>query len=186
MVTDPNRFLALALAVLGGLGVAAGAGMIRFPAAVRRGWTAFPRSKPAGWVLTLIGVVWVAWVVQHAALGRFEGLKPLVPVAAVALFGAMVFFLDELLAPRALGGVLLLVANPVLMGVRWADSPWRLAVVLLAYAWVVIGCALMLHPWLFRKAGERWLASEGAVRRAGWAKLAGGAVLLAAGLWLLR
>jgi len=180
------RDLGFWLAVLGGLGLMAGAGMLAFPAAVRRGLDAFPRSKAPGWILTAIGVFWVSWVVYHASLGRFDVLKPAVPVGAVVLFGAMVLFLDELLAPRALGGLLLLLANPMLMGVRWADSAWRYGVVLIAYAWVIAGCALMLHPWLFRRMTERFLGSADVLRRMGWLKLAGSAVLLAAGFWHLR
>lgn len=186
MTADPAHFLGVVLVVLGGLGLLAGLVMLRFPAALRLGLAAFPRSKWPGWVLTAIGLAWVAWVIQHAALGRFEALKPLIPFAAVAVFAAMVWFLDELLAPRALGGLLLLVANPVLNGVRWAGSAWSFVVTLIAYAWVVAGCALMLHPWLFRKMAERFLSSERAVRRVGWGKLLGGAILLAAGLGQLR
>ncbi len=118
--------------------------------------------------------------------GRFEALKPLIPVLAVLVFAAIVWFLDELLSPRALGGLLLLVANPVLNGVRWSDSAWRFVPALMAYAWVIAGCALMLHPWLFRQMTERFLKSDGTVRWAGWGKLVAGAVLLAAGLWHLR
>jgi hypothetical protein len=183
---DANPFLRMILVVLGALGMAVGVVALRFPSALRRGLAAFPRSKFPGWALTLVCVVWVAWVVSHAALGRFEFLKPVVPFAAVALFGAMVYFLDELLAPRALGGLLLLVANPVLMGVRWADSAWRIAPVLVAYAWVIAGCILMLHPWSFRRTCERVLATDAAAKRVGWAKLAGGVAFLAAGLLVGR
>ena len=174
------------LVLLGALGVLAGIAMLVFPAALRRGLAAFPRSRVPGWLLTAAGLFWVAWVVHHAALGRFEFLKPVIPFAAVALFGAMVFFLDELLAPRALGGLLLLVANPVLQGVRWADSAWRVVPVLVAYAWVVAGCALMLHPWLFRKTVDRFLGSAAVLRRYGVGKLMAGAALLAVGAWHLR
>ena len=183
---DATHILWVVLTALGGLGILAGQVAARFPAAVRAGLVAFPRSQVPGWILTVVGVCWVAWVVQHAALGRFEGLKPLIPVAAVLLAGAMVYFLDELLAPRALGGLLLLVANPVLNAVRWADSAWRFVPVLIAYAWVIAGCALMLHPWLFRKWVERFCRTDGALRAAGWGKTLVGAVLLAAGLWHLR
>lgn len=183
---DATHFLGVALAALGGLGILAGLVAVRFPAAVRTGLAAFPRAKVPGWILTVVGVCWVAWVVHHAALGRFEGLKPLIPVVAVLLVGAMVTFLDELLAPRALGGLLLLVANPILNGVRWADSAWRFVPVLIAYAWVVAGCALMLHPWLFRKWAERFSQTDGALRAAGWGKALAGTVLLVAGLWHLR
>jgi hypothetical protein len=186
MMADADQFLGVLLLLLGALGVAAGVVLLRFPEALRAGLGTFPRSKWPGWILTAIGVFWVAWIVQHAALGRFEGLKPLIPFGAVLLCGAMVYFLDELLAPRALGGVLLLVANPMLMGVRWADSAWRFVPVLTAYAWVILGCALMLHPWLFRRMCDRFCADSGWMRAAGWAKLLAGVVLLAAGAGHLR
>lgn len=183
---DPNQFLGSLLVALGLLGLLVGFVLLRFPGAVRTGLAAFPRSKSPAWILTAVCVFWVAWVVQHAALGRFEGLKPLIPLAAMALFGAVVWLLDELLAPRALGGLLLLVANPMLMGLRWADSAWRFVPVLIAYAWIIIGCSLMLHPWAFRQAIRRFTDSAGLLAVAGWGKLIGGAILLAAGLWQLR
>lgn len=186
MVTEAYQFLGRLLVLLGLLGVGVGVILCGFPAAARRGLDAFPRSRWPGWGLTAVAVFWVAWVIQHAALGRFEGLKPFVPVAAVALFAAVVYFLDELLSPRALGALLLLVANPILMGVRWAESSWRYVPVVIAYAWVVAGCGLLLHPWLFRKIGLRFWKTDTVLRRLGWVKLAGSVVLLAAGLWHLR
>ncbi len=183
---DPFQFLGGFLSLMGVLGVLAGLAILRFPSAVRAGLSAFPRSKWPGWVLTAICVFWISWVIEHAALGRFETVKPLVPLAAILLFGAVVYFLDELLSPRALGGLLLLIANPVLGGVRWMDSTWRFVPVLIAYAWEIAGCALMLNPWLFRKISERLTASDSRLRAAGWGKLLGGLVLLAAGLWQLR
>lgn len=181
-----NHFLGQMLALLGGLGVLAGVALLRFPSALRAGLLAFPRSKWPGWILTAFCLFWISWVMRHAALGRFEALKPLIPVFAVLAFGAIVWLLDELLSPRALGGLLLLVANPMLNGVRWADSAWRFIPALIAYAWVIAGCILMLHPWSFRKMAERGLRSDRAVRLVGWSKLLAGAVLLAAGLWQLR
>ena len=183
---DPNLFLGNLLILLGALGVVAGVVALRFPAAVCAGLAAFPRSKWPGWILTAVCVFWVSWVIRHAALGRFEVVKPLIPVLAVIGFGAIVWFLDELLAPRALGGLLLLLANPMLNGVRWSDSAWRFAVVLIAYAWVVAGCILMLHPWGFRRLAGKFLVSTAWLRAAGWGKVLAGAVLVAAGLWHLR
>lgn len=182
----PNQFLGDLLALLGALALLAGVFALGFPSALRKGLLAFPRSKGPGWVLTAIGVFWVSWVISHAALGRFEGVKPVIPLLAVLGFGAIVWFLDELLAPRALGGLLLLVANPMLNGVRWVESGWRFVPVLIAYAWVIAGCALMLHPWLFRRMAEKFLSQAGWLRAAGWGKVLGGVVLLAAGWWHLR
>ena len=183
---DPNPFLGSLVSLLGALGVLAGLVLLRFPAALRAGLAAFPRSKWPGWILTAACVFWVSWVIRHAALGRFEVVKPLIPVLAVVGFGAIVWFLDELLAPRALGGLLLLLANPMLNGVRWSDSAWRFAVVLIAYAWVVAGCILMLHPWSFRRMAGKFAGSAGGLRAAGWGKVLAGAILVAAGLWHLR
>ena len=186
MTPDANQQLAGILLVLAALAFAAGATLLVFPAQVRAGLQAFPRSKWPGWALTAAGLFWVAWVVQHAALGRFEGLKPLVPYAGILVFAAMVWLMDELLAPRALGGVLLLLANPVLNAVRWADSAWRFVPAVIAYAWVIAGCAFMLYPWLFRRWSARFVERPEWLRRAGWGKLLAGAVLAAAGWVCLR
>ena len=183
---DANHFLGWLLTGLGALGLLAGFVAIRFPVALRTTLTAFPRSKWPGWVLTALCVAWVSWVIYHAALGRFEGVKPVIPVLAVVVFAAIVGFLDELLSPRALGGLLLLLADPVLDGIRWADSAWRFAPALIAYAWVIMGCAWMLHPWLFRKMTERLWKTDQTVSVAAWVKILASAVLLFAGLWQLH
>ena len=180
----PNPFLGNLLLLLGGLGLTAGVACLAFPRGVRAGLLAFPRSKWPGWILTAVCVFWITWVIRHAALGRFEVVKPVIPVLGFLTFGAVVWLLDELLAPRALGGLLMLVANPMLMGVRWADSAWRFVIVAIAYAWVIAGCALMLHPWLFRKLAAPFTDNPGRLRLVAAGKLLGGGILLAAGFWL--
>jgi uncharacterized protein YjeT (DUF2065 family) len=104
----------------------------------------------------------------------------------VLVFVAMVWLMDELLAPRALGGLLLLAANPLLNAVRWADSAWRYVPVVTAYAWVIVGCALMLYPWLFRRWSAQFVEKPGWLRLAGGGKLLAGVVLAAAGWSFLR
>ena len=183
---DPNPFLGSLLLGLGALGVATSIVLLRFPSALRAALEAFPRSKAPGWILTALCTFWVAWVVSHAALGRFDVVKPYIPILGVLGYAAIVYFLDELLAPRALGGLLLLLANPMLNGVRWADSSWRFAVVGIAYAWVIAGCILMLHPWSFRRMAARFLGSAAWMRAAAWTKLLAGVILLVAGLGHLR
>ena len=79
MTPDPDRLLGGILLALAAWALVAGGVLLVFPARVRAGLQAFPRSKWPGWALTAAGLFWVAWVVQHAALGRFESLKPLVP-----------------------------------------------------------------------------------------------------------
>jgi hypothetical protein len=124
------------------------------PSFFRRLATGFSRNVPAAWLLTAIDIVWVAWIILHASLGRFESLKPLVYLVAPLSFFALVYFADELLAPRALGGLLLLLANPVLNSARWLETDWRLAMVVIAYVWVIAGILFVLSPFRLRQAAE--------------------------------
>jgi hypothetical protein len=124
------------------------------------------------------------WILQHAALGRFSGIKPFLPYLGILLFAAVVWALDELLSARALGAVLILLADPVLDGIRWADSNAHYVVAVIAYAWVIMGCLWMLYPWLLRKWLQRLAPTAGSLRGYGVVKAAAGIGLLAWGLAL--
>jgi len=134
------------------------------PARFRAAVMAFPRSLWPGWILSAVCLAWVAWVILHASLGRFDFLKPYVYAAAPIAFFLVIKFMDELLAPRALGGLLMLLANPVLNVARWHDSAWRLLLVVIAYVWVVVGIVLMLSPYRFRQVAERLTRTNGIIR----------------------
>ncbi len=151
---------------------------IAAPEQVRRWAAAFPRSKGPAWALTAIDLTWVSWVILHASLGRFEVLKPAVYAAGPISFILIVVFMDELLAPRALGGLLLLIANPVLNAARWLDTEWRLVMVVVAYIWVIIGIMLVLSPFYFRKGAEVATKTDFRCR-------VGGIVRMLAGLFIL-
>ncbi len=153
--------------------------MVFFPTTARRAFAAFPRSRIAGIVLATIDLAWSAWWVLHMPLGTFERYKPLVYVVSPVVWGAVVFLMDELLASRALGGLFLLLATPMLSAARWHPSPWRLVIVVLAYLMVIKGMALVLSPYLFRKASELWISSDKRCRLAGLAGLFFSAMLLA-------
>ena len=146
--------LAQASYLIGGVLIAVNAPALMVPATFRKGIEAFPRNSWMGWGLTAVALTWVAWVILHAPLGRFEPLKPYVYLAAPISFILIVLFLDELLAPRALGGLLLLLGNPVLNVARWHESGLRLVVTTLVYVWVVGGMILVLSPYRFRQAGS--------------------------------
>lgn len=141
------------------------------PAAFRRAALSFPRSRVPGWVLIAFDLTWVSWVILHASLGRFEPLKPLVWVAAPLSFILIVVFMDELLAPRALGGLLLLVANPVLNVTRWHPSNWRLVVTTMAYLWVIAGIVLVLSPYRLRQMAEFMTKTDPRCRALGLVRL---------------
>lgn len=141
------------------------------PAASRAGLLAFPRHQATAWILTAVDLMWVTWILLHGNLGPFDAVKPALYLIAPACFFLLINFLDELLAPRALGGLLLLAANPVLNAARWHDSDWRFVPIVLAYVWVVAGMLLVLSPYLFRRWALPWTAGDCRIRLAGTALL---------------
>lgn len=144
---------------------------------------AFPRCRVAGWVLCAADVAWICWNLHGMALGPVEFLEPwLIPIGIV-VFAAVAWGLPELLAVRALGGLLLLAANPALSGLYFAEDPpgrvwaWHDVAAGLVYAGILVGGWWLLRPWAWRVAGE-WLARHKTARWVmGGVALAGAAAL---------
>lgn len=142
------------LAVTAALALALGLPMLLAPAASQRALAAFPRNRVAAWILTALDLAWVVFIMSHAELGLFNILKPYLPIAGIAVFAAIVWGLDELLAVRALGGLLLLLGDPILDAVRWTGGAWPIAAAVLAYLLVIVGAVWVLWPWKFRQTHE--------------------------------
>ncbi|MDD5348488.1 MAG: hypothetical protein PHT59_07735 [Candidatus Omnitrophica bacterium] len=168
---------------MGGILVAISLPGVVAPASTRKAVAAFPRHRIAAWVLTAVDLAWVTWIIANASLGRFEFLKPALYLAAPLSYALIVVFMDELLAPRALGGLFLLAANPMLQAARWHASGWRFVIVVLAYAWVVIGVTLVLSPYRFRQVAHWPYATDGLCRLVSAGRAAFGAFLLFLGTW---
>lgn len=137
------------------------AGMVR---AWLRG---FPRSMAAGVALLAADTAWTLWLVSTMDLGEFSylrrGLLVFIPVAAFLTYR----FVEEFLAVRALGMLLLLMAEPVLEAAFLRPEASRLLLVTLAYAWVVAGMFWIGMPYLFRdqaawaqRSDARWKAAS--------------------------
>jgi hypothetical protein len=157
----------------------------------------FPRSVWPARILTAAGLGWATWLLVDAGpwdfkpfvqwlmttfgflqlllqpLLQVEDFKPILWVLSPAAILLAVFFVDELLAPRALGGLLLLAAAPVLDAARWHGSPWRFVLTVGAYLWVIAGIVLVVSPFRFRKTTAPWAGSSAGCRKVG----TGGAVL---------
>jgi len=159
---------ALAMWALG-LGVgsgALGAALVLAPRATLRGLAAFPRNRMAGWLLSAVALAWCGSLLYGGPLGFLapyrRALFVLVPGSVVAVG----LLMDDLLAPRALGGLLILAPAPILAAARWHQSPWHFVMSALAYVLVVVGCVLVMTPYQFRRtitfampnaeAGRRW------------------------------
>jgi len=156
---------------LGGISLVLGAvtGMVSacficFPSASSLFARAFPRRKVAGAIMACVALVWATVLLMRMNLGFLEGHKVLLLVLSPIVFVLTVFFVDELLGPRALGGILLLVPAPILDAARWHESAWRYFAIVSAYIMVIKGISLVLSPYLFRKWCDAFLTTDRATR----------------------
>jgi hypothetical protein len=140
----------LGLIILG-CGVSVLVWPVKVPALLKR----FPRSTIAAWLLTAVDLAWSAVLLCRSTFLIKYDWAPRVMIAALpVVFIALAFFLDELLAVRSLGGLLLLAAAPVLDVARLHQSPWRIVIPLIVYAWIIAGMVLMLSPYKLRQTVE--------------------------------
>lgn len=174
----PTPALAHITMAVGALTLFVGLAGLLFPDLWRRALVAFPRHTPTAWILTAIAMTWIALIVLNASLGSFNRWKPLVYVLAPAAFFLLVRYLDELLAPRALGGLLILLPDPMLDAARWHPSDARYVITVLAYVYAVAGMLLVLGPYRFRRWTAWWIESSGRLRAGAALKTAFAAVLL--------
>ena len=151
-----------------------------------RALLACPRHVWAGRALAFVNLAWVTIVLLGAALGPFDPYKPILYAAGPIACYRVITQLHELLAPRMLGGFLLLIANPILASarlVRWhGASDLTLVMTVLMYVWVVIGMALVLSPHLFRRWTLLVADSPPRCRAAGFAGLVFGTFLIYLGV----
>ncbi len=153
------------------------------PARMQAAMRSFPRHRVAAIMLTVVNVIWVTWLLIETPLGRFESWKPALYVLSPATLLAVIFFMDELLAPRMLAGFLLLLAVPILDAARWHESPWRLILTTLVYIWIVWSMLVMLSPYRFRHTVE-WCEEDGRQRIVTGVFAVVGAALLVMGFFI--
>lgn len=132
-----------------------------------REWaTRFPRSRAAGLALLTLDFIWTYAIAYTMDWGEFYYLQTPVMFGLPVFFYLVIRYVDEFLAVRALGILGLLAAAPVLNAAFLRPPASRLLVVVLAYAWVVLGMLYVSAPhtlrdhitWLNRSLG-RWRAA---------------------------
>lgn len=170
--------------ILGTLATAGGLVGIFRPDLARRVVELFPRSVAPAWILTAL----CCWLGAKEALemnmGFLDAYKKYIYVISPAVFIASLVYMKELLAPRALGGFLLLIAVPILQIARWHDSALRLVVVVVVYLWIIYGITLLLSPWYFRKLCTPLMENETLFKVSVYGKTAFGVVLLLLGFFV--
>lgn len=122
------------------------------PAALQRAAVSFPRSRAAATILIATAAVWSFLLVGRIDLGEFSPLRNIMLIGIVA--GAILswLYLEEFLAVRALGMILLLAAEPLLESAFLRTEPDRILLTLLGVAWAIAGLFLVGMPYLLRDA----------------------------------
>ena len=175
------QWIAIILGVLaasGGL-----VGLFR-PDLAKRVLELFPRSIVPAWIFLGLCCILGAKEALGMNMGFLDAYKKYIYFISPAVFVASVVYMKELLAPRALGGFLLLIAVPILQIARWHDSAWRLVVVVAVYLWIIYGIVLLMSPWWFRKIHTPFLEKENLLKVTAISKTIFGIALLLLGIFV--
>jgi hypothetical protein len=138
----------------------------------------FPRSLFAGFVLFTLAAVWFTGLVAFTDLGEFSSMRPKFLFFAVIASVLTLRFVREFLAVRALGMLLLLVAEPLLESAWMRPEVSRLWLVSLVYGWIIAGLFFIGMPYLLRDAIALVTANQWRWKTASVAGIAYGFLLL--------
>ncbi len=145
----------------------------------------FPRWKVAGWILCAIGWFWTAHELDVIGIEIFDRYLKAFPgelwILATVLTPLTCWWMPNLLPLRGLAAVFMLFPASLFPAVRLCDTPWRLALVVVAYACAITGMFGMFYPWHWRRALAWRAESKGRVVAFGFVFLLTGVLLLALG-----
>ena len=126
----------------------------------------FPRSQPIGTVLLSVDLLWAFWLAWVMDWGEFYYMQRWILIALPVFFFLTLQFVDEYLAVRALGIFLLLAGAPLLDAAYLHPQMSRLLLVVLAYAYIILGMFWVGQPHLLRdqidwlgRSALRWKAA---------------------------
>ncbi|MEY2480416.1 MAG: hypothetical protein QOI04_1343 [Verrucomicrobiota bacterium] len=120
-----------------------------------------PRSRTAGVVFLSIDLIWSFWLLATMEMGEFSSFRRPLLIALPIGFFLVLRFVDEFLAVRALGVLLLLAAEPLLDAAFFRYEASRLLVTVFAYLLIVAGLFWVMMPYLLRDQ-INWSASSNA------------------------
>jgi hypothetical protein len=145
---------------------------------------AFPRSYKWGVILLSIDLVWGMMCLSNMDMGEFFNLRKWFLIIVPVSFVLVLVYVQEFLAVRALGSLMLLIGGIVLQAAFLQPQMSRLLLPVIAYVWIIagmyfVGMPFLMRDWVNWVTGNdgRWkLATLGGV-------VYGAAVLTAAVLW---
>jgi hypothetical protein len=112
----------------------------------------FPRSVPWGCALMLLGTAWFEWNVSQESISDFASYKPVLMLVFGAIGVGACIFVQDLLAVRGLGVVLLLLGKLMVDTGRPAlgTTHWAWVIQVWAYVLVIAGMWFTISPWRCR------------------------------------
>jgi hypothetical protein len=141
---------------------------------------AFPRTYSWGVILLTIDFIWSEFALVNMDMGEFFNMRDKFMMIVAGGYIAVLIYVKEFLAVRALGALLLLVAGPVLTAAFLQPQTSRLLIPILAYAWIIIGMFFIGMPFLMRDWVNSLISKPQRWNLAVYSGIAYGAVLLAA------
>jgi hypothetical protein len=139
------------------------------PGPVQKWLRKLPRSKGAGAFLLIVDSVWALALVDTMDLGEFSNLRHMLLVVIVVATFLTFRYVDEFLAVRALGILLLLFAEPLIEAAFLRPETGRLLLVVWAYVLAVLGMVWVGLPYMLRdqidwmrKSKVNWTAAAAA------------------------
>ncbi|OYW71769.1 MAG: hypothetical protein B7Z37_26795 [Verrucomicrobia bacterium 12-59-8] len=143
---------------------------------------AFPRNYTWGVILLTIDFIWSEFALVNMDMGEFFNMRDKFMVIVAGGFVAVLIYVKEFLAVRALGALLLLVAGPVLTAAFLQPPLSRLLLPILAYVWIITGMFFIGMPFLMRDWVDTLIAKPQRWNLAVYSGIAYGVALLAAAI----
>jgi hypothetical protein len=147
---------------------------------------AFPRNETVGFLLMGLGTLWFLYNLNAEAIADFAAYKKWMLTGFGALGLLSCIYVRDYLAVRGLAVVMLLLAWVTLNQTRWADSQWRLVLVVWAYTWVVLAMWFTVSPYRLRDFLNWFTANEQRLRFGSMLQLALGVLVLVLGATAYR
>lgn len=173
--------LALITLICGILVLIWSAGMVLWPRGMAALVRAFPRHVWAGRILAAVDIIWSAWLLLQMNLAWVDAHHVMVYAAVPVAYILIIVLMDDLLAARALGGLLLLAPLPIIQSAFVHPGTSRLLMTSFAYLLVIFGIILVWSPFKLRQWTERWISQVPLTRAVGVVGLIVGADMLLLG-----
>lgn len=143
---------------------------------------AFPRTYTWGAILLTIDFLWSEFMLANMDMGEFFTMRSNFMYIVAGGYFAVLFYVKEFLAVRALGSLMLLLAGPVLTAAFLQPPVSRLLLPILAYVWIIIGMFFIGMPFLMRDWVNALIAKPQRWNLAVYGGIAYGAILLIAAI----